>query len=107
MTTADAVGEVKNGFETCIFRLQKRKSLRKPYAKKLLDYIRKNFRTLPFTERWLQGLIPHEHYKAAFSELLLSKCLMSYPILEEASGKTVAQMEHTILIVRDGCLVLT
>jgi len=32
---------------------------------------------------------------------------MGYPIFIEASGKPVAQAEHTVLIVEDGCLVLT
>jgi methionyl aminopeptidase len=32
---------------------------------------------------------------------------MNYTILVEASGKPVAQAEHTVLIVDDGCVVLT
>jgi methionine aminopeptidase len=32
---------------------------------------------------------------------------MQYPIFVEASGKMVAQAEHTVLIVEDGCVVLT
>jgi len=51
--------------------------------------------------------VPEEHYKAAFAELLASKALMSYPVFVEASGKPVAQAEHTVLITRDGCEVLT
>ena len=107
VTVADAVGKVESGFEAYIFRFLKRRSLRDPYAKQLLNYIRENFRGLPFTERWLQGRVPLNRYKPAFSELLSSKSLMSYPILIEASGKPVAQAEHTILIVDDGCVVLT
>jgi len=107
VTVSDAVGKVKSGSEATIFRFLKRKSLRDPYAKRLLDYIVKNFRTLPFTERWLQGMLPNNRHKDAFSKLLSSKSLMAYPVFIEASGKPVAQAEHTILIVRDGCVVLT
>jgi methionine aminopeptidase len=32
---------------------------------------------------------------------------MGYPIFVEASRKPVAQAEHTVLIVKDGCVVLT
>jgi len=106
-TLPNATGKVKSGSEAHIFRLSKHKSLRNPYAKQLLNYIRKNFRTLPFTERWLQGCVPRDRYKDAFSELLSSKSLMSYPVFVEASEKPVAQAEHTILVVRDGCIVLT
>jgi len=107
VTLPDAVGTVKDQPQACIFRLLKPKSLKNPYARQLLDFARRNFRTLPFTERWLKGVLPQDHYEAAFSELLASKSLMAYPILAEASKKPVAQAEHTVLIVKEGCLVLT
>jgi methionine aminopeptidase len=51
--------------------------------------------------------VPQNQYKDAFSELLSSKSLMSYPMFIEASGKPVAQAEHTVLVSGDGCVVLT
>jgi len=107
VTLTEAVGTVEDEPQAFIFRLLKPKGLKNPYAKQLLDFVRKNFHTLPFTERWLKGALPQGHYKAAFSELLASKSLMAYPILAEASRKPVAQAEHTVLIVKEGCLVLT
>ena len=107
VTVAKAAGKVENGKEAHIFRYLKHKSLKDPYAKRLLNHIRENFHTLPFTERWLQGCVPPSHYKNAFSKLLSSKTLVSYPVFVEASGKPVAQAEHTILVVKDGCRVLT
>ncbi|MFQ5836477.1 MAG: type II methionyl aminopeptidase [Candidatus Bathyarchaeia archaeon] len=107
VTVAKAAGRVENGKEAHIFRYLKHKSLKDPYAKRLLNHIRKNFQTLPFTERWLQGCVPPSRYKTAFSELLSSKTLMSYPVFIEASRKPVAQAEHTVLVVKDGCIVLT
>jgi methionyl aminopeptidase len=106
-TVAKAAGRVENGKEAHIFRYLKHKSLKDPYAKRLLNYIRKNFQTLPFTERWLQKLVPLSNYNTAFSGLLSSKALISYPVFVEASGNPVAQAEHTILVVKDGCKVLT
>ena len=106
-TVAKAAGRVENGKEAHIFRYLKHKSLKDPYAKRLLSHIRKNFQTLPFTERWLQGCVPRSSYETAFSGLLSSKALISYPVFVEASGKPVAQAEHTILVVKDGCMVLT
>jgi methionyl aminopeptidase len=103
----NAVGKVENGDETTIFRFLKRKSLKDPYAKQLLKYIEENFRTLPFAERWVQNVVPKEHHQEAFQKLLSSKSLMSYPIFIEASGNPVAQAEHTVFIVEDGCIVLT
>lgn len=106
-TVAEAVGRVISGKEAHIFRYSKHRTLKEPYAKKLLNYIRETFQTLPFTERWLQEHMLQSHYKVAFSELLSSKCLTSYPVLIEASEKPVAQAEHTVMVVRDGCVVLT
>lgn len=107
VTLADATGKIKSGSEAHIFRLLKRKSLKDPYAKRLLGYIQEHFKTLPFTERWLQKCVPRSRYEGAFSELLSSRSLASYPVFVEASGKLVSQAEHTVLIAKDGCLVLT
>ncbi|MDH5483203.1 MAG: type II methionyl aminopeptidase [Candidatus Bathyarchaeota archaeon] len=107
VTLPNAVGRVENGEEVTIFRFLKSRSLKNPHAKQLLKHIEENFRTLPFAERWLQDVVPDEHYLEAFRELLSSKVLMGYPIFVEVSRKPVAQAEHTVLIVKDGCVVLT
>jgi len=107
VTLPDAVGRVEDGEEATIFRFLKSKSLKNPYAKQLLKHVEENFRTLPFAERWLQGIVPKGHYREAFRELLSSKALMGYPIFVEVSRKPVAQAEHTVLIVEDGCVILT
>lgn len=107
VTLKNAAGKVEGSKEAYIFRFVKQKSLKNESTKKLCDYIVRNFRTLPFTERWLHNVVPSSHYKAAFSELLSSKVLMAYPVFVEASGKPVAQAEHTVLVTKDGCEVLT
>jgi len=107
VTVAEAAGRIDHLRDAYIFRFLKHKSLKNEYARQLLDYIFKNFQTLPFTERWLQKIVPPDHYKAAFTQLLSSKTLMSYPVFVEASGKPVAQAEHTVLVTKDGCQVLT
>jgi methionyl aminopeptidase len=107
VTLPDAVGRVDDSPQTTIYRLLKAKSVKNEYAKRLLKYIEANFRTLPFAERWLNGVVPEEQYHAAFKELLASKAIMGYPVFVEVSKKPVAQAEHTVLIKDDGCEVLT
>ena len=107
VTLKNAAGKVESGRDAHIFRFVKQKSLKNEHAKKLCDYIVQNFHTLPFAERWLQKVTSPDRYKAAISELLSSKTLMAYPVFIEASGKPVAQAEHTVLVTRDGCEVLT
>lgn len=106
VTLPDAVGKVENGDEATIFRFVKSRSV-SPHAKRLLKYIEENFKTLPFAERWSKGIIPNENYRGAFHELLASKVIMEYPVFIEVSRKTVAQAEHTVLIIEGGCTVLT
>jgi len=107
VTFPDAVGKVEDGEITTIFRYVKSRSLASAHAKQLLKYIEENFRTLPFAERWLKGVVPAEQHNEAFRELISSKALTGYPIFVEVSRKPVAQAEHTILVVKDGCVVLT
>jgi methionyl aminopeptidase len=106
-TLPNAAGKVEDSDASYIFRFLKSKSLKNPYAKQLLKCIEENFKTLPFAERWLRGVVPEDHHREAFRELLSSRAIMDYKILVEMSGKPVAQAEHTVLIVEDGCVVLT
>jgi methionyl aminopeptidase len=107
VTVVKAAGRVENLREAHIFRYAKHKSLKDPFAKQLLNYIRKNFMTLPFTERWLSKFSSSSGYKTAFAELVSSKAITGYPVFVETSRNLVAQAEHTILVVKDGCVVLT
>jgi methionyl aminopeptidase len=107
VTLPDAVGRVENSPEATIFRLVKAKAVKNPYAKQLLKYIEKNFRTLPFAERWLKGAVPDDKHLEAFKELLKCKAVMGYPVFIEVSRKPVTQAEHTVLITENGCEVLT
>ena len=107
VTTPDATARVDDSPQITIYRLLKAKSTKTASAKKLLKHIETNFRTLPFAERWLNGVLPLEQHKIAFKELLQSKAVMGYPVFVEASRKIVAQAEHTLLIKEDGCEVFT
>ena len=107
VTLPEADGRVEDGSEVTIFRLVKAKSVPSPYAKQLFKHIENNFKTLPFAERWLNGVVPKERHREAFKELLSSKSIMGYPVFVEATRKTVTQAEHTVLITEEGCEVLT
>ena len=107
VTLPEAIGRVDDYPQTTIYRLLKAKSVKSDAAKKLLKHIEVNFRTLPFAERWLVGVVAPEQHRGAFKELLASKSVMAYPVFVEASRKPVAQAEHTVLITDEGCEVLT
>jgi methionyl aminopeptidase len=107
VTFPDAGGMVEDYPQKTIFRLVKAKSAKSPNSKQLMKFIEDNFRTLPFAERWLQGVLPEAQRREAFKELLASKAVSGYPVFVEVTRKPVAQAEHTVLIKEDGCSVLT
>ena len=105
VTTPNAKGRVIEGEEAHIFRLVKRKKMKLREARRLLTFIERKFRTLPFAKRWL--IKDHILNEFAFTCLLESKCLMAYPVFIEESGQWVAQFEHTVYIDKSGAVVLT
>lgn len=107
VTQANAKGMVKNGDHAYIYRFMKPKGASDEDSKKVLSYIFSNFNTLPFAARWLEPSFPHEIASKALQDLLRTKCVSSYPVLIEETGRPVAQSEHTVLVNRDGCTVLT
>jgi methionyl aminopeptidase len=107
VTFKEAAGIVKEAKESFIFRLAKRKRPRNSFARRIITHIENEYKTLPFTERWLGSYRKNKEYKAAFSELLASKSLMSYHVFIEASRQHVAQSEHTVYVDGNGAIVLT
>ncbi|MDM7275181.1 MAG: type II methionyl aminopeptidase [Thermoprotei archaeon] len=71
----------------------------------LLDYVSREYRTLPFAARWLrnwkggdvEGLLKLLHSKGV---------LHGYPVLIEAGRGVVAQFEHTVLVTESDVIVL-
>ncbi len=107
VTVREAGGAVEDYPQKTIFRLVKTKATKTAYAKQLLKFIEENFYTLPFSERWLQGVVPKEKHSEAFKELFATKAIMGYPVFVEVTRKTVAQAEHTVIVKEDGCDILT
>jgi methionyl aminopeptidase len=102
--TAD--GLVVDGPPSNIYRFMKKRSL-DGEAKQMLKYIQEEHRTLPFASRWTMKKFQGEKANEAFRQLLSAKCIMSYPQLLEKSRAKVAQAEHTVILIEDGCEVTT
>jgi methionyl aminopeptidase len=73
----------------------------------MFKFIQNEYRTLPFASRWVLREFGGQKGEAAFKELLVSKCIMSYPQLLERTRAKVAQAEHTVIVTSDGCEVTT
>jgi len=72
-------------------------------ARKMLNNIFKERKTLPFAERHY-AKSPIE--RLAMRELIRNGSIMAYPVLREKSGGVVTQFEHTILIEKIGVKIL-
>lgn len=110
VTFQGAAGEVSSLKEAHIYRcVRYRKGRESDEREALLSKIWENYRTLPFAERWLQGLVevPRERLWSLWNEIKASGFVRGYPILVERTRRPVAQAEHTVLVTQKGCLILT
>jgi methionyl aminopeptidase len=68
--------------------------------KKLLSHIERNYNGFPFARRWLPD-------PGALDGLTGPSIAMEFPMLVEKDGAWVAQAEHTTIVGRDGCMIIT
>ena len=102
-------GSVHNTNASYIYELNPyagRVPLRRKTSKQILGHINKNYKTLPFAERWLakdfrMGVV------FGLQELIQQGKIQVHYVLAEKKGEFVAQSEETILITEDGFKQLT
>ncbi|MBS3117478.1 type II methionyl aminopeptidase [Candidatus Woesearchaeota archaeon] len=96
------MGMVKNGKPSGIYRLIRKKPVRNQAARKILETVEKEYKTLPWAKRWIRTPM------AEFAISLLEKeeAINQYAQLVEQTGGVVSQAEHA-MIVKDKPLILT
>jgi methionyl aminopeptidase len=107
VTAKNGLGFVRNGKIKNIFALASRKSTKDDEADKLLEFIWDNFNMLPFALRWIVKEWEEKEARRLLDILIKKKAIKAYAILVEASGKTVAQAEHTFIPTQTGVTVTT
>ncbi len=102
-------GSVHNTKSSYIYELNPyagRVPLRRKASKQILGFVKKNYNTLPFAERWLA-----KEFKMGvlfgLQELAQQGKVRVHYVLAERKGEFVAQSEETILITEDGYEQLT
>jgi methionyl aminopeptidase len=103
----NGVGRVGDTNDAYIFRFLRGRPIRMVQAKKLLDIIAVNYKTLPFSQRWLTDHIDSKYLNMAMRQLLAARAIYPYHVLKEKSNSRVAQAEHTVIVESDGCRVIT
>jgi methionyl aminopeptidase len=102
-------GSVHNTRFSYIYELNPyagRVPLRRKTSKQILGYINKNYKTLPFAERWLA-----KDFRLGVSfglqELAQQGKIKIHYVLAEEKGEFVAQSEETVIVTEDGYEQLT
>ena len=107
VTAKNGLGFVRNGKIKNIFALSSRKRTKDDEADRLLEFIWDNFNMLPFALRWIVKEWEEKEARRLLDILIKKKVVKAYAILVEASGKTVAQAEHTFIPTQTGVTVTT
>jgi methionyl aminopeptidase len=91
------LGAVKDGKPSGIYAIQKEGNVREEFAREVLKFILKEYKTLPFCARWIykqfgsRGIISLKRIEEA-------GVIHQYAQLVERGAGKVAQAEHTALI---------
>jgi methionyl aminopeptidase len=103
----DGVGKVTDMKDAYIFKFLRDRPMRLLHAKRALNIIKKEYKSLPFAQRWLTSHFSEHHLNAAMRMLISSRAVYPYHVLREKSNAVVAQSEHTVIVESDGCTIIT
>jgi methionyl aminopeptidase len=76
-------------------------------ARDIVRLVGREFKTLPFSRRYIAKHIPKLSLALGLRELTRSKVLRQYSVLADSKGSKVAQTEHTFLVTSDGIEITT
>lgn len=107
LTVSSAAGYVVDSPRETIFSIAARRKTGDEELDALAERVWSDRRTLPFTPRWYARDYGAERLQKMINGLVKKRVMHSYPTLVEASGKPVAQFEHTMALSEKGLVVLT
>jgi methionyl aminopeptidase len=76
-----------------------------PEITALFSRMQSRFGGFPFASRWCDEL--HPEASVLVPKMLRMGMIMNYPVLTEVGKGVVAQAEHSVLVTKDSCIVLT
>ncbi|MDY6771152.1 MAG: type II methionyl aminopeptidase [Candidatus Nanohaloarchaea archaeon] len=100
----DGDGKVRDGAPGNIYKYEGG-NIRDRTARKVLNQVKNEYRTLPFTSRWFD--VSPARLKIAIRNLVQQNVFKEYDVLRERDDALVSQKEHTILVLEDEVVVTT
>ena len=107
LTFGSAAGYVVDAPSKTIFSIAARKKTGTPELDAFAEAVWAERKTLPFTPRWYVGEYGKSNLDGIVTRLVAKRVLRAYPTLVEASGRPVAQFEHTMALDEGGLVLLT
>ncbi len=106
-TTKKGKGEVIGRRGGNILKLVSEKPPKMGAARSLFLEIQRNYKTLPFTKRWLTKSSRNPRFERAFKYLMDKGFISEYPMMIEVNEQPVAQAEHTVVVLKKEVIVIT
>ena len=102
--SSTGAGKVSGRGRGSIFRIVRER--RSPAeVDELFDKIKTRFGRFPFAGRWCDEL--SDNAQPLLTKMVRHGMIMGYPVLTDNAGGTVAQAEHSVLVTKNSCTVLT
>src|SRR6266566_4097879 len=102
---SSGAGEVDGRRTGNIYRVVRTKPTKQPELNDFLAVLSREFKTLPFAERWAFRIEPRT--PTLLNSLLRTGAVMSYPALLDLGNGIVSQTEHTMIVGSGGAEVTT
>ncbi|MFX0203241.1 MAG: type II methionyl aminopeptidase [Candidatus Hodarchaeota archaeon] len=82
-------------------------SLNSPGKEKMTQTIWNTRKRLPFCTRWVTKFYPQKPHTELLRILEKNRNIIAYPILIDQDQGIISQSEHTVLVDKNGCSILT
>lgn len=99
-------GIVYESGNATVFQLNIKKPVRNMITRQILKEI-ETYKDLPFCKRWLERKFGTAKTNFALRELRNQEMIREYPPLVDQNHGLVSQAEHSLIVTKDGCKVLT
>lgn len=103
----NGIGVILDGKKSGIYAIVSENSVRDQITREVLKFIKEEYQTLPFCKRQLLKYIPEFKVNFALRNLTKYDIIREYNHLPEKEKGLVSQAEHTVLVEKNGCKILT
>ncbi len=102
----NGLGSVRDGKPSGIYIIEKEGNVRDSFAREVLKFILKEYKTLPFCSRWIYKKFGSRSL-LALSQIEQAGVIHHYPQLIERGAGKVAQAEHTVVLTTKEKIITT